>query len=168
VYEKKKPESFEDDIEDFLKFGINDRIKTTYEEYGYALYQLLLQEPITGFNFTRSGTEISQKRLIIIPHGILSRLPFEALLTREGNNQPYSQLPYLQNSVAVSYHFSATLWHEAHEDYDTDGDGYLDEYLCAGVSGATDCDDADAEIAELAKLEEEIQRGMKELEGMLG
>ncbi|OWY23949.1 tetratricopeptide repeat protein [Sphingobacteriales bacterium UPWRP_1] len=115
VYEKKKPESFEDDIEDFLKFGINDRIKTTYEEYGYALYQLLLQEPITGFNFTRSGTEISQKRLIIIPHGILSRLPFEALLTREGNNQPYSQLPYLQNSVAVSYHFSATLWHEAQQ-----------------------------------------------------
>jgi len=36
---------------------------------------------------------------------------------------------------------------ETDEDYDTDGDGYLDEYLCAGVSGATDCDDADAEIS---------------------
>jgi len=35
---------------------------------------------------------------------------------------------------------------ETDEDFDADGDGYLDEVACAGLSTATDCDDGDAAI----------------------
>ncbi|MDW8332319.1 MAG: CHAT domain-containing protein [Cyclobacteriaceae bacterium] len=49
--------------------------------------------------------------LVILPAGRLSIIPFEALLTRGVTKQDinYSELPYLNNRVAIRYEFSAGL-----------------------------------------------------------
>lgn len=49
--------------------------------------------------------------LVILPAGRLSIIPFEALLTRRVTKQDinYSDLPYLNNRVAIRYEFSAGL-----------------------------------------------------------
>jgi len=51
------------------------------------------------------------KRLIIIPDGLLAYLPYEILLTRqvEGNGYDFGNLPYLIRRNPVTYAYSATL-----------------------------------------------------------
>ncbi|TVR75394.1 MAG: CHAT domain-containing protein [Marinilabiliales bacterium] len=78
----------------------------TFFESSRFFYRLLLERVI---EFTGS------RRLIIVPDGILSYLPFELLLTSDsglgGNN--YRILPYLLRDLPVSYSYSATLWKES-------------------------------------------------------
>jgi CHAT domain-containing protein len=65
----------------------------TYEKSLSELYEMLIQ-PIER--------EISgKKRLVIVPHGILHYLPFQALLSRDGK--------YLIESFTISYLPSATV-----------------------------------------------------------
>ncbi len=60
-------------------------------------------------------TMIKNKRLIIVPDGLLSYVPFELLLMTDrglgGNN--YRELSYLLRDFPVSYSFSATIWQES-------------------------------------------------------
>lgn len=79
----------------------------------------------TGFDkFTKSGNILSKKlipsgtltedhkKVIIIPDGLLSLLPFEALITSSpsSSNVNFSDLPYLIRSYQINYGYSATLW----------------------------------------------------------
>jgi CHAT domain-containing protein/Tfp pilus assembly protein PilF len=67
----------------------------------------LLVEPVID--------EIKNKRLIIVPDGFITYVPFELLLSR-GQTQDdlsYKKLPYLIRDFSVSYNFSATLWSES-------------------------------------------------------
>ncbi|HRI27456.1 MAG TPA: CHAT domain-containing protein [Chitinophagales bacterium] len=112
VLQTPKPPDFDDDVKDFLHFGIGafgtkQISKKEYLHLGHRLYQLLLQ-PVVNQLPTNDFAN-----LIIIPDGILATLPFEALLTHQpaDKNIPYSQLPYLVLNYSVSYHLSATLWH---------------------------------------------------------
>lgn len=100
-----QPTDFEGLVEDFL-FSFQRIGKDDYLTYGYCLYNLLLL-PIV-----QSGILTDINRLIIIPDGILSKLPFEALPTAEcpPNNTTYKNIPYLIRQYIVSYHYSATLW----------------------------------------------------------
>ncbi|MBN1465311.1 CHAT domain-containing protein [candidate division KSB1 bacterium] len=50
---------------------------------------------------------LNKARLVVIPHGALTRMPFEALT--DGNDR------YLIERFAISYHLSATLFHASHE-----------------------------------------------------
>ncbi|MBN1349707.1 CHAT domain-containing protein [candidate division KSB1 bacterium] len=53
------------------------------------------------------------KKLIIIPHGILYKIPFEALLTKNpasAERNHFTKYPYLIRRFEVSYHYSATLY----------------------------------------------------------
>ncbi len=69
-----------------------------YQQASWALYQVLV-EPVAP---------LLPSRLLIIPHGILSYLPFEALLTAEAAER---ELPsYLLQQHLISYTYSATLW----------------------------------------------------------
>ena len=80
-----------------------------YTQNAYILFQKLLS-PI----LTQLPNDID--RLIISPDGILSYLPFEALLTEVPEEDwRYSDLPYLLHSYATSYTHSATHWLEQQE-----------------------------------------------------
>jgi len=55
-----------------------------------------------------------KKHLIIIPHGELYYLPFEAMTrTKATGNIRYSKLDYLIKDYAITYHYSADLFHQA-------------------------------------------------------
>lgn len=51
-----------------------------------------------------------QKNLIIVPDGILSFLPFEALVTKESKTTNFAKMDYLLNDYAVSYSNSADFY----------------------------------------------------------
>lgn len=96
------PTQFDDLVNKFLlsfqPFGKED-----YLIHAHHLYRIFIEPIQDKLN--------KLQHLIIIPDGILSLIPFEALLTQACEpNTPYQQLPYLIKEVAVSYHFSATLW----------------------------------------------------------
>ncbi len=74
-----------------------------YTRKALHLYNVLLAPELDA------KTEL--KRLILIPDGTLSYLPFEALLTQEpeSDSRNYSTLPYLIQDYAISYSPSASI-----------------------------------------------------------
>jgi CHAT domain-containing protein len=89
----------------FRKSIIN-KLDEDYTELAFSLYQQL-------FPFTFDATI---QALIIIPDGNLSKLPFEALLSKKVNPRNtfnFSQLPYLVNDYDIHYALSARLYQEA-------------------------------------------------------
>jgi CHAT domain-containing protein len=81
-------------------------VEQNYEQYlhaGHQLYQTLL-EPLAD--------KLDAEHLIIVPDGLLSQIPFEALLTDTvgaSGIKDYGALPFLLKTHAVSYAYSATL-----------------------------------------------------------
>lgn len=73
-----------------------------YQQTAYQLYQLLLPQSLPQ----------SIKRLIIIPEGELTTLPFEALLTEANREKSAKPNAYLLNKYTVSYAYSAKLLYE--------------------------------------------------------
>jgi CHAT domain-containing protein/lipopolysaccharide biosynthesis regulator YciM len=93
--------SLEDDVSR-LRRAISARNVDGYAPSARRLYRLLLapvEDRLTG------------KDLIIVPDGLLSTLPFDALLARDAGpeNKNARELPYLLRDHAVSYAYSATL-----------------------------------------------------------
>lgn len=104
-----KPDDFEELIEAF-KTSIDEIDKSEYLELAFELHELLIA-PITNNNSPITSSQSPVTNLKIIPSGILSTIPFEALLTEEVNgNTKYADLPYLLLQYDISYHYSATLW----------------------------------------------------------
>ncbi len=60
-------------------------------------------------------SNIKDKRLIIVPDGILAYVPFELLISsvKGSVTNNYKNLPYLLRDFIVSYNYSATLWQES-------------------------------------------------------
>ncbi|MFK7905488.1 MAG: CHAT domain-containing protein, partial [Chitinophagales bacterium] len=84
-------------------------------EIAFELYELLIA-PIKSL-ITNHQSLITN--LKIIPAGILNTIPFEALLTEKvATNTKYADLPYLLLQYDISYHYSATLWHQALQNID--------------------------------------------------
>ena len=133
VFEDEKPDDFEQTVERFLQAIQNHQLEV-YTETALQLYQCLLQpfeyELMDVFAvMTASSSEnevlgaVNPKKLIVIPHGILSYLPFEALICspvvdpfaatmgEADKRRMYQSLDYLLLHCEVSYHYSATLWH---------------------------------------------------------
>ncbi len=55
-----------------------------------------------------------RKRLIIIPHGVLFKIPFEALLlNHQGKTDDFRTLDYLIKKYSVTYNYSGSLWSKA-------------------------------------------------------
>ena len=103
VFQQNKPNDFEALVEDFNE-SINLMFKSDYLEAGHQLYQILLGE-------TLQSCSSSIDSLLIVPDGLLTQLPFEALLTAKSDSgNPYADLPYLLMDYDIHYHYSATLW----------------------------------------------------------
>lgn len=93
--------SFSDHFNTTRKTPISRLIRfQNFVQYSSALYQILI-EP---FNLAKSG------KILIIPDGALTSIPFEALLTKKISSTDinYRSLPYLIQSNDVSYSFFAT------------------------------------------------------------
>ncbi|MEO1449491.1 MAG: CHAT domain-containing protein, partial [Bacteroidota bacterium] len=80
-----------------------DSVMVAYCKTGYALYQQLLAPALT--HFPRAN------HLIIIPDGLLSYLPFDALLTQKVHPKEarYRSLPYLIRKYTIQYEYAAGL-----------------------------------------------------------
>ncbi len=88
--------------------GIHKQPDSAYAAYttsAHSLYKQLVAPIVADFS--------DATRLIILPDGDLSLLPFSALLTAPApesyKEASYNNLPYLLQKYAVSYHYSATL-----------------------------------------------------------
>jgi CHAT domain-containing protein/Tfp pilus assembly protein PilF len=102
------------EVESFSKFLSDIKLAIEAPENYYnkfiaqsrSLYQNLLGPVLKSTD--------TLKRLLIIPDGSLSYLPFEVLLTENvdsfSNSTRYSKLPYLIHKNPISYHYSAQLW----------------------------------------------------------
>lgn len=70
-----------------------------YNHYANVAYEIL-----------RLPKKTSNKNLIIIPDGILTFLPFEALITERSTTTNFAKMHYLLNDFAVGYNNSATFY----------------------------------------------------------
>ncbi len=83
-----------------------NELTKTYIQTSYYLYRILIQPVQINYK---------QKDLIIIPDGILSFIPFEALVTETGENgkTSYKELPYLILKNSATYNYSSLLYAKA-------------------------------------------------------
>lgn len=90
-----------------LRNGIKYKVKKLFSKYAFTIYEQLFPK-----NFVKNS-----EKLIIIPDGILSAVPFESLLTAEDEDfkTPYTQLPYLIRKHSISYAYSATLFYQTRQ-----------------------------------------------------
>ena len=105
------PTAFADSVEAWLALcrdlGTELSQVQTFSRLGYSLKELLL-----GPELLSMGNEVDH--LLIIPDGILSNLPFEALLGETSTKAPknYGKLPFLIKKYEIYYAASARLWME--------------------------------------------------------
>ena len=90
----------------YFRYGLtythSSRFSAFYRLYAEKLYRRLLPEmPDSSIN-----------RLILIPDAELCLIPFEVLLTQLPVNDDWRTLPYLVRKYAISYSYSATLFHK--------------------------------------------------------
>ena len=98
-----------------------------FVESSYSIYNTYVKEAILGL-----GSEID--KLIIIPGGILSYVPFEILLTENSSDQTagnYKALPYLIKKFNISYGYSTSL---LFNEYEKKGDAYYGDLLAFAPS----------------------------------
>ncbi|MEL6671617.1 MAG: CHAT domain-containing protein [Bacteroidota bacterium] len=82
--------------------------QATYVRQAYELYQVLW-DPVKDFLW-------DHERVMIVPDGPLSGVPFDALLEQpvpdfiDSDRQEFRSLPYLINRHTLSYQFSAEHW----------------------------------------------------------
>lgn len=82
--------------------GLSPELFNTYITQSTSLYDQLLKPVLSE----------APERMVIIPDGLLSYLPFELLLTKAppaGRKVDYAALPYLLRRSRVRYEYSATL-----------------------------------------------------------
>jgi|GEM_PF-3047265 len=100
-----KPDEFDAILGGFTTTLFNKDLQK-FTDTSHQLYTLLFS-PIE--DLLENTTEI-----IIIPDGELSYIPFETLLYEKPPRRTKTKdLPYLIKKYAISYHFSATLWHRS-------------------------------------------------------
>ena len=92
---------FNRDVETFY-LSIKKIEENNFLTLSWKLYGMLL-EPIKEYIE-------GKKRLIVIPHGKLYYVPFEALVAGGGSVRNLSSMDYAIKRFAFSYHYSARLW----------------------------------------------------------
>jgi CHAT domain-containing protein len=72
-----------------------------YKKLGFSLYNKM------GFE------DIKTKHIIIIPDGIYSTFPFDALLTKRSSASSFAKLPYLLDKFEIHFAYSSSLYFNA-------------------------------------------------------
>ncbi len=102
IHKIAKTVAFKSEISEYLKLFSDDRgvvLQNNIKKYtslGYQLYKELFK---IEFN----------KNTIIIPDGIFSFIPFDALITEESSITNFEKLPYLLHKTVISYAYSASI-----------------------------------------------------------
>ncbi|MEZ4886213.1 MAG: CHAT domain-containing tetratricopeptide repeat protein [Chitinophagales bacterium] len=110
------------------------------EEYGQLAGELY-EELLTPVEAELKG----KNKLLIIPDGVLQRLPFDALISPfKTSIETFSELPYLIKNFAIQYHYSATLLWYAHQKSNSISNKSKDNFLGLapikfGYSDFTNC-----------------------------
>ncbi|MGB0930812.1 MAG: CHAT domain-containing protein [Chitinophagales bacterium] len=130
VIDLQLPEDFEALIEGFMA-ALTQHQFAAFIEKSHQLHQLLIA-PIRDFIVDDFGFDDELKQVFVIPHGVLSYVPFEALieqplsrfptvdkvvktlstveeLDNSLNDNSWGNLGYLIHHCQVSYHYSTTL-----------------------------------------------------------
>jgi CHAT domain-containing protein/Tfp pilus assembly protein PilF len=101
VMSKTLDESFDDTINSYY-LSIKKIDEDRFFESSIKLYDLLIA-PIWEYL-------TNKKKLVVIPHGKLYYIPFEALITEDNLEQNLSKINFLIKRFDFSYHYSAKLW----------------------------------------------------------
>jgi len=108
VHQIPKTERLEELVNDFLDaingVDIDDFVEVAEELNALLLQPLKLKEYLVEDN--------KMPKIIVLRHGILNYLPFDALLLLDEKGDladDFTELPYLVRSFEISYHYSATL-----------------------------------------------------------
>ena len=102
IHKIEKNVSFNQEVNAFLNFFSDGRgvtLQNNMKEYttlGYKLYQKL-------FN------NLMNKNIILIPDGVISFIPFDALITKKTTSTNFENLPYLVQQSAINYAYSSTI-----------------------------------------------------------
>ncbi|MEZ4989352.1 MAG: CHAT domain-containing protein [Saprospiraceae bacterium] len=116
----KKEESFPQLINELLAMlhQQTNADALTYGEKAYAVFDQYLASVMQSFS---SPVE----QLFIIPDGLLSYLPFEALLTEKATRNAYSTLPYLVRTYSCSYGYSSALLIKSRDHFSDTGGTFI-------------------------------------------
>lgn len=97
-----------------LGLELESQIESLRDALAYKLPIDNFMEPARQLHQKLLGeVEFSAKKLLIIPDGLLSYLPFEVLLTSEVEEvASFRMLPYLTKTHQINYQYSATLMQE--------------------------------------------------------
>ncbi|MEZ4885329.1 MAG: CHAT domain-containing tetratricopeptide repeat protein [Chitinophagales bacterium] len=130
IVQEIKPDDFEGLVTQFLA-AIRNHESAQYVSTAAELYRLLLQSVEDYFVNPFDVEEDTLKHLVIVPNDVLCYIPFEALLKADSHyskrvglsfeeqekevSLDYASLDYLLKYVAVSYHYSASLFYFQHQ-----------------------------------------------------
>jgi len=104
VIELPKDSSFAQLVSDFCN-SLSEFETKAFPAYSRQLYELLIQ-PI-------EANIAAAKKLIIVPDGLLSHVPFEALLADAEQDDALAPASYLLNRFEISYNYSGALFLQA-------------------------------------------------------
>ncbi|HEY9122945.1 MAG TPA: CHAT domain-containing protein, partial [Bacteroidales bacterium] len=120
---------------------------TTYTNTAYSIYKQAVFPAIQNASF---------ERLTIIPDGMLTFIPFEALVTHSATRQnaDYGTLPYLCLSANINYTYSLALY-----------SGQLSHYsnVASGITGYAPSYDKSSPLSPLRNAE--LRKKLKNLKG---
>ena len=90
-----------------------DQDFNSFQNSSFNLYNFLLKPMLSAFNALDCKV---RPNIVVIPDGLLSYVPFEAMITSTANdkNADYRKLNYLVKSFNVSYDYSARLLLKKH------------------------------------------------------
>ncbi|MBE0424091.1 MAG: CHAT domain-containing protein [Lutibacter sp.] len=102
VVKIEKTQAFIEEVTTFLNLFSDNR--------GVALQNNVKNYTLLGHNLYKKliGENVS-KNIIIVPDGLFSFLPFDALITKKSNITNFEKLPYLIKKTVISYAYSASI-----------------------------------------------------------
>ncbi|WP_456377941.1 CHAT domain-containing protein [Lutibacter sp.] len=108
---KGKPKNLHKIIKDAkFKLLVSEFLSLFSDSRGMALQNNVSKYTTLGFELFKKlfNTKLN-KNTIIIPDGLFSFLPFDALITEETTITNFEKLPYLINKSTISYAYSASI-----------------------------------------------------------